>query len=176
MIKKTLHTAFYIVAGCYALIMLDLLFRIGIVSSGRVAARSYNLIPFHTIWAFLSGQNGASHARIIQNVPGNIAVFIPHGLYLQVLLKNKSFGKSVWIVAATSVVAELIQFSFNLGTCDIDDVILNVVGGVLGILLYKLLRRFFPEADKAKTAAAVISLAVGIPVIAIYAGALFKRF
>lgn len=49
MMKKALNAAFYVVALFYAVLMLDLLFRIGIISSGKGTSRSYNLIPFHTI-------------------------------------------------------------------------------------------------------------------------------
>ncbi|MEA5013939.1 MAG: VanZ family protein [Candidatus Limiplasma sp.] len=174
MMKKALNAAFYVVALFYAVLMLDLLFKIGITSSGKGTSRSYNLIPFHTIRQYVSGDSGVARARAVQNIGGNIAVFIPYGLYLQVLLKNKGFGKSLWIVAGTSIAVEVLQYAFGVGAADIDDVLLNACGGAIGILGYKLLRTLFPEPDKAKAAVTLLSLAVGVPVLLIYARAFLR--
>ena len=176
MIKKVLPIAFYVVAVFYVFLLLDLLFRIGIVSSGAGMSRSYNLIPFKTIREYTSGETALQKARAIQNILGNIAVFIPYGLYLKVLLKNKGVGKSLLIVLGTSVLIEILQFVLGVGACDIDDVILNVCGGAVGIIGYKLLRRLFPEPGKAKTVVTLLSLAVGIPIAVFYARALMFRF
>lgn len=110
------------------------------------------------------------------NILGNIAVFIPFGMYLQVLLKNKAFIKSLFIVAITTVAIELIQFVFALGSADIDDVILNALGGVIGILFYKLLVKLLGNRERAKTAVTVISLVMGLPVIAFYLMICVRRY
>lgn len=145
--------------------MLDLFFRFNTISTGSVVERNYNLIPFKTIWEYISGINSVSKARVIQNILGNITIFIPYGMYLQVLLKNKAFGKSLLIVLSTSVSIEIIQFAFQLGATDIDDLILNICGGIIGIIGYKLLRELLREESKTKIAITLISFVAGIPVI-----------
>ncbi len=168
MMKKGFKIAFYVIAVFYVFLMLDLFFRINVISSGSGIARSYNLIPFRTIWGYASRNIHVSKSLILNNILGNIAVFIPYGLYLQVLLKNKAFGKSLLAVIITSVSIELIQFIFVIGAADIDDFILNVCGGIIGILGYKVLRKLFREAGKTKTAVTLISLIVGLPVMFLY--------
>lgn len=168
MIKKRFNIAFYVIVICYVCLMLDLFFRFNVISSGRDILRSYNLIPFKTIWNYVSGDYHVSQSLVIHNILGNIAVFIPLGLFLQVLLRNKIFGKSLLIVILASVSIEIIQFAFILGAADIDDVILNVCGGVIGIIGYKGLQKLFRDANKTKTAIPLISLVIGMPIMDIY--------
>lgn len=174
--KRLLNIAFYAIAACYGLLMLDLFFRINLISGGRGLSRSYNLIPFGTIWEYLGGEAGVSRSMMMYNIAGNIAVFVPLGAYIQVFLKNKAFGKSLLIAMAVSVSIEVIQFAFGIGAADIDDVMLNVLGGAIGILAYKLLRKLFCDEEKAQTAITVISLLIGTPIIALYFMVLLNRW
>lgn len=176
MIKKVLNIAFYGIAVCYIFLMLDLFFRINVISSGSDISRSYNLIPFKTIWDYASGDISVSKSLVRYNILGNMAVFIPYGLYLQVLLKNKVFGKSLLIVLVTSISIEMIQFVFGLGAADIDDIILNACGGIAGIIGYKVLRKLFREASKTKTAITSISLVIGMPILFIYFMVCIRRY
>lgn len=168
MIKKIGNVVFYAVAVFYVFLMLDLFFRIDVISSGGGGLRSCNLIPFRTILDYAGGNGSISGAQRIRNIFGNIAVFVPYGLYLQTLLKNKAFGKSLLIAAATSISIEIVQYVFRLGAADIDDVILNVCGGLLGIAGYRVLRKSFREAGRTKTAVALLSLVIGLPVMFLY--------
>lgn len=52
----------------------------------------------------------------------------------------KKFKNTFFIAMLVSVSIELIQLLFNLGSCDIDDLILNVLGSMLGFAFYKILR------------------------------------
>lgn len=168
MIKKVFNIAFYVIAIFYVFLMLDLFFRVNVISSGSDMSHSYNLIPFKTILDYTSGNIHVTKSLVIHNILGNIAAFIPYGLYLQVLLKNKVLGKSLLIVIATSISIEIMQFAFGLGAADIDDVLLNVCGGAIGIIVYKVLQKLFGEANKTKTAITLTSLVIGIPVMFIY--------
>ena len=176
MIKKLINIAFYIITICYVFLMLDLFFRINLISSSSEISRSYNLIPFKTIWYYISVDMHVSKSQVIRNILGNIAVFIPFGLYLQVLLKNKAFGKSLLIVIVTSISIEIIQFVFKVGVADIDDVILNVCGGAIGIIGYKVLLKLFDEVSKTKTAITLISLVIGTPIMVIYFMVFIHRY
>jgi glycopeptide antibiotics resistance protein len=131
------------------------------------AARSINLIPLHTIWGYFSGGDHVSASIGMDNVLGNIIVFAPYGLYIQVIRKDKRFNISFLQILLTSAVIEIIQFIFNLGAADIDDVILNCLGGLIGIFLYKILLKIVKEQDKAKNIVTVFSLFVGLPIICI---------
>lgn len=78
----------------------------------------------------------------IENIFGNIIMFIPLGIFLPLLYeKFRSVKKVVLFCMCVSVCIEIIQFlSEFIGTyrsCDIDDVILNTLGGFIGIILFK---------------------------------------
>jgi glycopeptide antibiotics resistance protein len=176
MIRKIINLLFYVIAAFYIFLMIDLLFRFNVIfDTHRIISGSYNLIPFKTIWDYASGNYHVSKSFAADNILGNMVVFIPYGLYLQVIQKRKAFAKSLLIVIITSIAIEMIQFAFGLGASDIDDVILNCCGGIIGILVYKLLRKVFKEETRTKTAITVISLVIGIPIIYIYFTTVFNH-
>jgi glycopeptide antibiotics resistance protein len=63
-----------------------------------------------------------------------------------------------------SVAVEVLQGVFALGASDIDDVILNCLGGFIGILLVLLLRVILRNRDRVRTVVAVLSV-IAIPVL-----------
>lgn len=166
--EKVLGIAFYVMAALYAFLMLDLLFRINIISSGSAMSPSYNVIPFNTIRGYLGGSIRVSQSQVIQNVLGNMIIFIPYGLYLQALLKDKGFGKSLLILLVSSLSVEVIQFAFSIGAADIDDVILNVCGGIIGIVIYKVLMSLLRSERKTRMTIAIVSLIIGVPIVIMY--------
>ena len=175
-IKKILTFSFYAIAAFYVFIMLDIVFRINLfhsnvgigMSASRAELRSYSFIPFATIGEYLSGDGFSDRAAAIRNILGNIAIFIPCGLYVRTLLKDKSFKKGLIIVIITSIAIEIIQLIFAIGACDIDDLLLNTAGGIIGLLTYKAIRYFSRDDGRAKTVVAVMSLIVGLPIMFIY--------
>ena len=74
---------------------------------------------------------------------GNIGWFIPFGLLLPVLLKRKSFGRVVVSGFLFSLIIESLQFFFRKGVAELDDLILNTLGVVIGYFLYKWLKKSF---------------------------------
>ncbi|MFS0723092.1 VanZ family protein [Paenibacillus sp. 1P07SE] len=95
-----------------------------------------NLIPFHEITRALDA--GTRHGNI--NLVGNIGIFMPFGLLLGLLGSDRRFivpevlGKSLML----SLFLEMSQAIFAMGTFDVDDIILNTVGGLCGVLAYVL--------------------------------------
>lgn len=84
----------------------------------------------------LSCGHKVSASFVLNNLLGNMVVFIPCGLYIQVMTRNKSVLRTVVTVAVLTAVIVGVQYAFGLGACDIDDVLLNTCGGALGALLY----------------------------------------
>ncbi len=99
-----------------------------------------NLIPFKSI--FENIQSLSSHDVI--NLVGNIAVFIPFGTFLVFLPKNKgmSFIGVLALSLSLSLCLECLQAFFFIGSFDVDDLILNTSGGVLGYGAIKLYDKF----------------------------------
>lgn len=73
---------------------------------------------------------------------GNIVLFFPLGFYITLLNRNKKISVNVCLIALISTLAEIAQYLFCVGVTDIDDVILNTLGGFIGILAFKLIYDF----------------------------------
>jgi glycopeptide antibiotics resistance protein len=100
---------------------------------------SYNLVPFSTIERFLYSKNIRYHLLI--NIFGNIAVFVPFGILLPLCLQ-KTFIRILIVFLAGVLCLETLQLVCRRGTFDVDDIILNTAGFLLGWIFYLLGRRF----------------------------------
>lgn len=151
----------YAVFGFYLFLLAATLFR------SRVGERSVNLVPFQTIGGYLDDLTGAAHLRsfALQNLLGNIVIFIPLGVYAILFNKDKRVWKNLLIVLGATVLAEVLQTVFKLGHGDIDDVILNCLGGLLGIFLYKGLYRLCGDERKVRYVVAVAAPVIGATAI-----------
>ncbi|WP_156290990.1 VanZ family protein [Oceanobacillus salinisoli] len=108
-----------------------------------------NLIPFKTIWHVITLPVFVP-VQIIQ-VLGNLFLLTPFAFALLALCITKSIKKTVFITMFISIGIEIYQFLHNFilsgyrfgegRAVDIDDVILNTLGGLMGVLFYKLYRR-----------------------------------
>ena len=74
------------------------------------------------------------------NFAGNICLFLPIGFGLPLLWKRITAGKTALIALGAALFIELGQLPQARGT-DIDDLWLNVLGAVIGYLLYRLIIR-----------------------------------
>lgn len=96
-----------------------------------------NFIPFKTI--FINIQN-LSGWHDLSNLVGNIVAFIPFGMFLVLLFKKKgmSFKGVLARSLSLSLCLECLQVVFTIGNFDVDDLILNTSGGLLGYCAIKL--------------------------------------
>lgn len=99
--------------------------------------RSINLIPFYSIKEYIFSSSVSIKKFAFGNVVGNIAIFIPFGAYLLLFKNNKRVITNLLFVFIVSLFVEIIQGIFGIGASDIDDIILNCLGGLIGILGYK---------------------------------------
>lgn len=97
--------------------------------------RNINLFPFKTMVEYLHSNH--SIKSIIINLLGNIAAFLPMGLLLPLIFKKiNSFKRVTIFIFLSSFTIEITQYILGVGTTDIDDIILNILGGILGFCLY----------------------------------------
>ncbi len=113
------------------------------VSFSYMGKRSINFIPY--IEPLISNDK-INFGEIILNV----LIFIPLGLYAGVLYKSWSVGKKIFLFFLTSLVFEVIQFIFGIGTFDITDLINNTLGGVIGLMIFKGIDKIFKNSLKAQ--------------------------
>lgn len=154
---------------CYILLLIKILFlsRVSLLelfTNQRTIVRSINLIPFHSIMEYISGSSENLKSFAFGNVVGNIAIFIPLGIYLPLFRNNKSVINNLLFIFIVSLFVEIIQGILGIGTADIDDVILNCLGGWIGILGYKFLLFILRDEKKVHTAITILSTIIGLPV------------
>ncbi|MDQ1147932.1 glycopeptide antibiotics resistance protein [Bacillus sp. SORGH_AS 510] len=110
--------------------------------------RSNNFVPFKTIIFYLYIADVNLNIRI-ENLAGNVVGFIPLGFILPLLLKK--FQRLSAVMAASfclSLTYEILQLLFEFGSFDVDDLILNTLGGMLGYIPAKLFIYFMWKRKK----------------------------
>ena len=90
-----------------------------------------NLVPFNTIKIYKFSQ---------KQIWGNLLMLMPLGFYVPMLMKSRVTYLRVFITAlAASTCIELLQLLTNFRSSDIDDIIMNTTGAVLGFVLFRIL-------------------------------------
>lgn len=70
---------------------------------------------------------------VFLNIFGNIILFIPMGIIIN--YKKTSLRLKILFLLIIIILIEISQLIFNLGIFDIMDIILNLIGGIIGITL-----------------------------------------
>ncbi|MCD1257638.1 VanZ family protein [Paenibacillus athensensis] len=154
---------------CYLIFLMKLLFlsRISyaeLFHSERTWTRSVNLIPLSSILEYVRGDSETLQQFAFSNVAGNMMIFFPLGMYIPLFRRDKRMRANLLILLLTSVAVEFIQGLLALGTADIDDILLNTLGGWLGLLGYMLLKRLCRSEKRVRTVITLLSVA-GLPCI-----------
>ena len=103
-----------------------------------------NLTPFYMFRIYKASYGLGDLMYIIINFIGNMAVFIPIGLFPALLFRGAKWYRAALIGCGFSVFIEIVQY-FLMRQTDIDDVILNTLGTLWGYWLYLLLKRLFSD-------------------------------
>lgn len=96
----------------------------------------YNLVLFREIKRFNLYRNQLGTFAVFSNLFGNILIFMPYGYFLTMAGKRKSFFRTLFYSMGLSLGVEVMQLLTKVGSFDVDDILLNTVGGVLGFLIY----------------------------------------
>ena len=120
----------YLAGLCYFLFFAE--------NYGRVFGQEnyrYNLVPFKEIERFWTYRRELG-IHSFYNLAGNILGFVPAGFFIPILMKNKrGFLFTSCVTFQMSFLVEVLQLIFRVGSFDVDDMILNTLGGMLGYLL-----------------------------------------
>ena len=94
-----------------------------------------NLIPFVNLLKFDSKRD------LLLNLIGNVTMFIPTGIMTPLIYRKlDSFKKTMLTGICLSLAIEIIQLPFAVRASDIDDLILNTVGCLIGCGILALIR------------------------------------
>ncbi len=113
-----------------------------------------NTKPMRTLFDYVFHYEHYSAYTIAYNLLGNIALFMPLGLLLPLLFASFRNRHRVFFTALfASLAIEFLQFWLALGSFDVDDLLLNVLGGLCGYGLFRagaafVYRQRSREADK----------------------------
>lgn len=105
-----------------------------------------SLKPFFTIKNYLYVVTHQDHGDLYRhcmiNLLGNVVLFIPAGIFLPKIWKKlQNFFLFLLVCVLVITLIEALQLVTLLGSCDIDDLILNVFGMILGYLLFLIFRK-----------------------------------
>ena len=121
---------------------------------GRIASDEYhyNLKPFYEISRFFIYRDIIGLQSFVINLFGNILVFAPWGFMVPVLrIHPRKFLYTACSTLVLSLCIETIQLMSRVGSFDVDDLILNTAGGILGCVAYFIIntvrRKTFGKAD-----------------------------
>lgn len=115
--------------------------------------RFTNFIPFKTIVEYVQRYIDGYRNLSVLNLLGNFVLFMPMGVLLPcVIRKLDRFWKVTLTVLGMVVMVEIVQGILRVGSVDIDDVIFNVVGAMIGYGLIRLpfIYNFFKKINLIK--------------------------
>lgn len=167
--KNTRHPLPACLFLCYCGLMLYLLFVRGrtVPETGfywQQVASNCNFVPWHTVgnywdvlmrpqyyiakWADVEVYRDRAWIAAV-NILGNIGMFLPLGAFLPVLWPRlQSAWKTCGIGLISIVLVEICQLFTLRGRCDVDDVLLNMLGIAMGYALWRIVRYFQRKRKK----------------------------
>lgn len=104
----------------------------------EVGVHGYNTIPFYEIRRYIDNFDRLGMISVL-NLGGNILAFIPFGFFRPVIGRRKhSFIRTSVQGCLFSCIVEFTQLITNVGSFDVDDIILNTLGVILGYIIFLL--------------------------------------
>ena len=112
---------------------ISLLIQMGIFSRPFGSTRIVNWIPFRV--------PGGTNLIVLYSL-ANLVIFIPFGILVPKVFRGvNTVWKMALVTFITSVCIELIQYVLACGYSEVEDVIMNVAGGVIGYLIIRLIEK-----------------------------------
>ena len=119
-----------------------LLFKLGVRFS-YMENKDVNLIPFGKI--------------DVSEIILNVVIFVPLGIYAGVLFKRWVLIKKLSFFFLISLMFEGLQFIFRIGAFDITDIITNILGGMIGLLIFDAIEKLFNNSVKSRKFITIIA-------------------
>lgn len=132
---------YFIFLSFIVYIMAFLYFTVGKVEVTEINDAMYraNFVPFKTILGYIKLiEKGTIRNIAIINLMGNLLLALPLAVYLPYYIKSlRKWWKTFFLVVIIILVIEFVEMISGRGSFDIDDVILNSLGGLLGYAIWK---------------------------------------
>lgn len=121
----------YIIFIIYFLIFSDWYGRTGEMDDYR-----YNLVLFKEIKRFWNYRYQVGFFAMFTNLFGNVVIFVPFGFFMPMASKYRSFFATLFYSFGLSLCVETFQLVTKVGSFDVDDLLLNTIGGVVGYIVF----------------------------------------
>lgn len=130
--KEKKEVIFYkeILGLCFIVYVMCLFY---VVTFQDVSWSTSNFIPFKEMFRYQIGSK-----LFFKNVIGNMIMFMPYGFFVSYFLKLKKTSSILWLSILTSITIEATQLQIGR-VFDVDDIILNIFGALLGFVVYKVI-------------------------------------
>lgn len=175
--KKHLISVLILISYCAFLIKVMVFKDIPLIKIGSLmlnfggtnAENPANFIPFKTILPYLLGDKGLIIAGI--NLVGNIVLLVPVGFLMPLVYRNLNWQKATLLAVVSGLAIEIMQVLLRVGIFDIDDVILNALGFLIGYCSFILLSKSIQARNYKNiiiAAALVMVAAIAFYVLVVY--------
>lgn len=104
---------------------------------GSTRTYHYNLILFKEIRRFWVYRRQLGFMAAFLNLAGNILIFTPFGFLLPIMRRKlRGFFRVILLGFELSLAVECVQLVTKTGSFDVDDLLLNTIGAMIGYLIY----------------------------------------
>ena len=133
-----------------------------IVTYQDVISYGNNFIPFKELTRYSFGSS-----LFYKNVIGNILLFMPYGFFASYYLKLEKKRSAFLLILIVSLSIECVQLV--IGRCfDVDDILLNLVGGIIGYYIFKFLNIVIKKMSKSTISTVLTCIIIILIVILLY--------
>ena len=133
-----------------------------IVTYQDVISYGNNFIPFKELTRYQVGSS-----LFYKNIIGNILLFMPYGFFASYYLRLDKKRLALLLIFIVSFSIEWVQLI--IGRCfDVDDILLNIIGGMIGYFIYKLLERLTDKMSRGTISTILTSIIIILIVILLY--------
>ena len=106
--------------------------------TGEMQEYHYNLVLFKEIKRFWNYREQLGAFATVTNLFGNVLIFLPFGFFMPMASKHRSFLSTSFYSLALSLIVEISQLFMKVGCFDVDDLLLNTIGGMLGYIVFSI--------------------------------------
>ena len=115
-------------------------------SFGRVSENrdyAYNLELFKEIRRFYTYREQLGMKAFLLNIVGNMVGFMPFGFFLPIISRrSRKWYNTVLFGFCFSLCIEVTQLVMRVGSFDVDDILLNTIGGAMGFVTYRIVQKY----------------------------------
>jgi len=118
-----------------------------------------NFIPFSEIFRYEIGSR-----YFFKNIIGNVVMFMPYGFFVGKFASLKNTKLTLFLLILASLSIEVTQLLIGR-VFDVDDILLNVIGGIIGYIVYRFIDKIYnmlPKILQSKTFLNVLSIIISI--------------